>query len=160
MTKRKRYTDKFRAGAIVMLEANGYPDKKGALATVSNHLGVPQATLHRWFHAKNNPAPSEIVTEQRIDFAAALRKEIAAALQDMPNARQDATYRDLVTGTAIMIDKLQLLEGKPTEHIAHDHSGNLTIEDRASRITEILNTARNRRTGSPASDTSTANSIH
>ena len=73
MTKRKRYTDKFRAGAIVMLEANGYPDKKGALATVSNHLSVPQATLHRWFHGKNNPAP-----ELSIDMANQVFESIVA----------------------------------------------------------------------------------
>lgn len=123
MAKRKRYDDKFRASAVIMLEAQGYPNVEGALMKVAEYLNVPHPTLHRWYHEKQNPAPSELVQEKRIDFTQAIRAEIQGVLGDMPNARQDAGYKDLTTALGILIDKLQLLEGKPTainENRNHD----------------------------------------
>jgi hypothetical protein len=35
----------------------------------------------------------------------------------MPDARQDADYRALTTALGIMVDKLQLLTGEPTERV-------------------------------------------
>lgn len=114
MNNRKRYDDKFRASAIIMLEAQGYPNKEGALTSVANHLNVPKPTLYRWFTAKQNPPSYELVTEKRIEFKAVIRKELDSIFKDMPNARQDASYRDLGTVAGILLDKLQLLEGEPT----------------------------------------------
>lgn len=118
MAKRRRYDDEFRASAVVMLESAGYPEGEGALTRIANHLKMPRETLRRWALAKNNPPPPKLVTEKRLDLATLLRREIEAALEDMPDARQDAGYRDLGTVAAILIDKLQLLEGKPTERTA------------------------------------------
>lgn len=115
MKQRPRYTDEFRAGAVVMLEAQGYPRVKGSLQSVSDHLHVPAMTLHRWFHAVQNPPPRKLVKQKTEDFRVLLRREIAAALQAAPEAREFATYKDLITGAAILLDKLQLLEGKPTD---------------------------------------------
>lgn len=55
--KRKRFNDDFRASAVLMLEATGYPEKKGGLTQVSTHLGVPLSTLRGWFTAERNPPP-------------------------------------------------------------------------------------------------------
>jgi transposase-like protein len=113
--KRQRYTDDFRASAVVMLEAQGYPDNPGALTVVASHLHIPHQTLSRWAREAQNPAPPELVQEKRADLKELLRAEIDAALKAMPGVRPDASYRDLVTASGIMIDKLQLLEGNPTE---------------------------------------------
>lgn len=121
MSERKRYDDKFRASAVLMLEAQGYPTKEGAITSVSKHLGVPMATLHRWYHGKQNPPPSDLVSEKRIDFTEAIKKELTGILGDMPNARQDAGYKDLATALGILVDKLQLLENKPTA--INEHRG-------------------------------------
>ena len=43
MAKKRRYNDKFRANAVVILEAAGYP-KSGALSQVSQHF--ERATKH------------------------------------------------------------------------------------------------------------------
>jgi transposase-like protein len=142
VAKRKRYDDKFRASAVVILEAAGYPEVKGALVRVANNLGVPHATLSRWINQKRNPAPPELVQEKKVDLKELLEKEINGILGDMPSARVDASYRDLGVVAGILFDKLQLLKGKPTEII--DDSG-LTDEARVDRITAIFDRARDRR---------------
>lgn len=115
--QRQRYDDKFRASAIVMLEAAGWPDKEGALTQVSKHLGIPLTTLHRWANGESNPAPSDLVSEKRVELSKLLQAEINAALGEMSKARPFATYRDLGTVAAILIDKLQLLNDKPTQNV-------------------------------------------
>jgi AcrR family transcriptional regulator len=97
-----------------MLEAAGYPDMEGALTRVAEHLGVPLSTIHRWFHKKQNPPPSQLVNEKRFDLVEAIKAEIANAFQEMSAARDQASYKDLTTAAAILIDKLQLLSGEPT----------------------------------------------
>ena len=138
--KRKRYDDKFRANAVLLLEAAGYPDTKGALTRVSDNVGVPLATLHRWFRAKNNPPPSELVNEKRPELIDLIRSEIYGVLETMPEERKEADYRTLVTGLGILVDKLQLLEGKATERI-----GLMDEHERTDRIAALLEAARNRR---------------
>ena len=146
--KRRNYDDKFRASAVTMLEAAGYPDRKGALAEVAKACKVQERTLSRWFNGEQNPPPDQMVSEKRADLKEMLRAEIDAALLAMPGARADASYRDMGTVAAILIDKLQLLENKPTERIEHIES--LTPEQRTNRIVELLESARARRDGRAA----------
>ena len=124
-TKRKQYTDAQRADLVVMLESEGYPGKKGALAKVSKYSKVPAPTLHRWFHEKNNPAPSELVNERAFDLRQALQTELESIFGALPASRGIAEYKDLVRGLGIVIDKILLLDGKATQRIA------LTYEDKA-----------------------------
>lgn len=114
MAKRKRYTDKFRSTAVIMLEAQGYPDKKGALTKVANHLKVPARTLSRWFNREQADPPDILVNEKRGDLAALIEGELNKAIHAMDDARPDASYRDLATATGILVDKLQLLTGQAT----------------------------------------------
>lgn len=114
---RRRYDDKFRANAVIMLEAAGYPTRDGALSQVSQNLGVPATTLHGWAREKHNPVPADVRTEKKGEIADLLRAEIQAALGAAENARPDANYRDLMTGIGIMVDKLQLLNNEPTENV-------------------------------------------
>lgn len=133
--KRKRYDDKFRASAVVMLEAAGYPEQKGALSHVADHLRVPAMTLSRWFKQSNNPPPNELVTEKRTDFLANL-KALAWKLSDaIPSKIEDANLQQVGTVLGIVVDKAQLLEGKATERV--DHTG-LTRDERLTRIGELL----------------------
>jgi transposase-like protein len=140
MAKRKRYDDKFRANAVLLLEAAGYPDTKGALTRVANNVGVPAMTISRWYKRANNPPPNEIVNEKRPELIDLIRKEIYKVLDTLPKERDDADYRTLVTGLAILIDKLQLLEGKATERIEL-----MDEQERSSRIADLLGAARARR---------------
>lgn len=116
MGKRPRYDDKFRAGAIALLEAAGWPNTEGAMTRTANHLKIPVRTLSRWANQENNPAPDELVIEKKADLADLLTAEIEAALNAMGTARADASYRDLGTVIGILTDKLQLITGGPTEN--------------------------------------------
>jgi hypothetical protein len=127
-----------------MLEAAGYPGKDGALASTAKHLKVPHQTLRRWFLSEQNPPPSVLVREKRGELSELLRNEVEGIFCQMPNVREEASYRDLGTVAGILIDKLQLITGKPTERSEINDTG-LTDEDRANRITAILDRARERR---------------
>ena len=135
MAKRRHYDDKFRASAVVMLEAAGYPDKKGALAQVAAHCGVPEPTLHRWAREKNNPPPSDVVNEKRGELTDLLRDLAYKLVAAMPDKIGEAGLQQQGTTLGIVIDKLQLLEGKATERV--DHTG-LNRDERIARVAELL----------------------
>ena len=116
MAKRKRYDDKFRATAVVMLEAQGYPNEKGSLERVSKGLGVPGRTLSRWFRAENNPPPDNIVREIKGELTDLIDNELNEIFKAMHAVRPDASYRDLGVVSGILADKKQLLSGSPTEN--------------------------------------------
>lgn len=120
-----------------MLEAAGYPDKKGALMEVSAHLKVPHPTLSRWFRQKNNPPPNELVHEKRAELKDMLAIEIEAIFGAMPSVRPDATYRDLGTVAGILIDKKQLLEGKATERKELTGKDGGAIESKVTLLSEL-----------------------
>lgn len=117
--KRKRYDDKFRASACVMLEAQGYPGMKGALQHVADHLNVPAMTLSRWFKARQNPPPNELVSEKRGDLAdifenLAYKMLAHAGREEVIDAM---TGKDATIAAATATDKMRLLRGLPTEII-------------------------------------------
>lgn len=114
MRQRRRYDDEFRASAVLMLEAAGYPEREGALSQVGGRLKVPLSTLRGWFIGAHNPPPAHLRNEKRLDLVQAIRDELAGIFPAMADRRQDATYRELATATGILVDKLQLLTGQPT----------------------------------------------
>lgn len=145
-----RYDDEFRAMAIVMLEADGYPESKGALVRTAKTLKIPHPTLSRWYRQKSNPPPNKLVQIKKEQIIDLLKGEIHAALHEMVNARPDADYKELATTIGILVDKLQLLEGEPTSRTEVIHE--LSNEERVSRITTIFDDARARRDRRAAGD--------
>ena len=111
----RRYDDEFRASAVLMLEAAGYPEREGGLSQVAGHLDVPLSTLRGWFTGAHNPPPAKVRNQKKIDLREAIREELAGIFPAMAEKRQDATYRELATAAGILIDKDQLLSGQPTE---------------------------------------------
>jgi hypothetical protein len=113
--KHTRYDDKFRASALLILEAAGYPHKKGALTQASKTTGVPLTTLKGWAKHKENPPPTEIRNEKEFELISWIQNEIKAVAGRVEETRQDASYRELMVSLGILIDKNQILTGKPTE---------------------------------------------
>jgi hypothetical protein len=117
MPKRKSYDDKFRASVVVMLEAAGYPNTKGALQRVADHVHVPAMTISRWFKRTNNAPPHELVTEKRGDLADLF--EDAAHLYINHSVKRDVIEetkgKDAIMAAAVAVDKMRLLRGLPTE---------------------------------------------
>jgi len=113
--KRRRYDDKFRTNAVIMLEAAGYPERKGALTRVADHLRVPMSTLRGWANGHNNPPPADLRCEKKADLIEFIKAEIPQIFRELGDARPDANYRDLMVGLGILIDKWQLLSGDATQ---------------------------------------------
>jgi hypothetical protein len=148
MAKRRRYTDEFRASAVLMLEAAGYPGTEGALTRVSSHLGVPHPTLIRWFRGSNNPPPYELVQEKRVDFIQQLQAIKGMVADKIIERIEDYEPRDLTGLLKISAELSQLMDGKPTainEERASDARSKLSdlisrraIADRDSGDTEYI----------------------
>lgn len=121
MTKKRiRYTDKFRASAIVMLEAAGYPQRIGALTEVSRKLNVPLPTLTRWYTRQQSPPPNELVISTRVNMADELE---AIVWKMMHHVKRDDVIdemggRETSQSIGVLIDKMRLLRGLPTEIVA------------------------------------------
>lgn len=130
--KRTPYDDEFRASAVLMLDAAGYPEREGALSHVSGHLGVARSTLRSWHDGTHNPVPANVRHKKSIDLVGAIQSELAGIFPAMEQRRIDASYRELATAAGILIDKIQLLTGKPTwrgEIIDLLQSGAITADD-------------------------------
>lgn len=115
--KRRSYDDKFRAGAVVTLQAAGYPKTPGALSRIAGELGVPARTLSRWFNGENNPPPDNIVTEKKEDMADLFETVALKYLRHAGNEDvvESASARDAMMNAAVAVDKMRLLRGLPTE---------------------------------------------
>lgn len=109
-SKRKTYDDNFRASAVLMLEAQGYPGTVGALTAVAKKLGVPQRTLSRWFNKEQNPPPPELVKEKREALTDRLDQLIELLVGEMMTAAEGAPLNHLATAFGIAVDKKQKLE--------------------------------------------------
>ena len=138
-----RYSDEFRANAVLMLRASGYPERKGALMETAKHLGLSHQLLGGWFRREQNPPPQKTLLEKEIDLVTMLKTEVQRILDNMPLAIPDATYLELGKVLGIIIDKLQLLSGEATERVIYE----LSDSDRSEQITALLNKAREREAG-------------
>ncbi len=118
--KRTRYTDEERANLVVMLEAQGYPEKKGSLAYVARYAKVPESTLRGWFKARRNPPPAIMRDKKREDLADKF-EDIAYVMLDHAGGEdviEEMKGKDAVMSAAIATDKMRLLRGLPTEIVA------------------------------------------
>lgn len=130
MAKRKTYSDKFKAGAIVLLQSEGYPQNAYALQLVADKVKVPGRTLRRWFNGENGQPPVDVVTESKKELADLFETEIRAIMDSLPSVREEASYKDRVMSAAILTDKRQLLTGGPTTRGEHTGAGGGAIEQR------------------------------
>lgn len=112
-----RYSDDYRAGAVLLLQAAGWPHTPGALERTAGHLNIRHQTLLRWATGQQNPPPHRTVQGKRPELAELFRTELAAILEAMNTTRADASYRDLGIVAGILADKLQLLTGNATQSV-------------------------------------------
>jgi hypothetical protein len=144
MSKRKRYSNEDVAGALLILEAAGYPDKHGAMTAAVKATRINDQTLRRWWNRENGQEIQQVVAQKRGDLIDAIRDELWSILDEAETARGAASYRELLTAFGILVDKLQLLTGKATERTEFV-TDEFTDEQRASRIAVIFERARTRR---------------
>jgi transposase-like protein len=121
MTKRvkRTYTDDFRAGCLLQVEAGG------SIKAVARKNKVPRSTLRSWLNRaqalqkqpQGASVPANIYAEKKLDLVALIESELGAIFGDMGHTRQDAGYRELGTVAGILFDKRQLLTGGPTSNV-------------------------------------------
>ena len=97
-----------------MLEADGYPDRKGSLEHVSKHLGVPRSTIQSWFTGSRNPPPPEMRREKKATLLEELVDLLGLTITAAKGTVDEANFREQVVGIGIIVDKIQLLTGQPT----------------------------------------------
>lgn len=137
------YTSDDRAATLAALESNG-----GNLARTSRETGVARDTIKRWRDEESpekNASVNRRMPEARATLSERLREFVDAALTVAPTKLNDANLRDVFTSVGIAIDKLQLLEGKPTS--IDEVRDALSDDDRAARVAALLDRARARRAG-------------
>lgn len=111
MARQEKHTDDERAATLALLASNG-----GNIAKTARGTGLSESTIRNWRDGVG-VAPPELVANKKADLAAMFKAEAEGALGAAKSKRDDANYRDLVTGAAIAADKYQLLSGEATERV-------------------------------------------
>lgn len=117
-----KFSDEYRAGAVVMLQAEGYPSNPFAIGKVYEYLKQKnphptKSTLKNWFMGDSNPPPSNILDDKKEDMVEALKALTWKLLEHAAKAEtiEDMSGQQAITGAGILIDKTRLLLDKPTE---------------------------------------------
>ena len=141
----KRYSDKEKASALALLAANG-----GNVNRTAHEAGIPRKTLEQWAKDRTlHPDVAELRQEKILELSELLENEIRAIFDSMKTKRPEALYSTLGVVAGILIDKKQLLDGKATQR---SEVVNLSDDERAERITSLLERARARRDGDAAEE--------
>lgn len=115
-----QYSDDFKANVVAAVTAAGWPDNPYKLAEVAREYHVPVRTARRWCEGGVGAPPPPKVAESKKDMAGAL--EIIAwriiTHLDNPDIISKLPAKDAATVLGILIDKMRLLRGLPTEIVA------------------------------------------
>lgn len=115
-----KYSDEYRASAIAMLTAEGYPVDATAIKRVYGQLEGDRPnvrTLRYWFQNQHKPAPEKLIQEKKEGLADLFEK---VAEQYVRHAMKEdvvakSTGAGAMTAAAIAVDKMRLLRDLPTE---------------------------------------------
>ena len=116
MAKRKwtDYSDEDKASAVLMLEAAGYPDRKGAMSQVVRELGVPESTLRSWAKNEHGAPPAKVRDRKKGELIESLNEVATKLIEHLGDIADTGDVRETATAAGIVIDKLQLLRGDST----------------------------------------------
>ena len=135
----RKFTEDEIAMFLLQLEVLNYPENEHALSEVVKRKGAPsRPTLRRWWKQKNQPHIDKLVQHKKRDFVEELKNllglHIDAAVEAVKGSED---IRAIDTGIGILVDKLQLLQGEPTERtdrrIIIERTGISTIPEHLAR---------------------------
>jgi hypothetical protein len=126
-----------KAAGLAALEACD-----GNLLLASKQTGIPRITLMDWKQQQERgdtrlQAVEILQPVARGMLADLFEAEAHAALQEASEKRAAANYQQLITGSAICVDKMRLLRDQATAI----HAQQLTDEERLVRLNELMATA-------------------
>ena len=145
MAKRKwtDYSDEDKASAVLMLEAAGYPGRKGAMSQVVRELGVPESTLRSWAKNEHGAPPAKVRERKRGELVESLKDVATKLVEHLGNIADTGDVRETATALGIVVDKLQALtDEQPTQHV----NQRISIEyiDDADIVAEAADVAERR----------------
>lgn len=131
---RKKYSDKGKAKALALLEANS--DLDAPLTATANQLQIPDSTLLDW---KNGRGVSENVRQlaekEKRDLAILFKRAAEKGLADILDSGDRADWK-AATGIATFADKFLLLSNEPTQ-ITENRSDAKLREDALTTLAEV-----------------------
>lgn len=114
----KKIADEDKAIAIIVMQAAGYPDRSGALRRAGKETGISTRTLRRYWLDKDNPIVDNLVTPKKGTIIEKLDSVIHMILDSFDmDTINEAELRERATALGIVIDKMQILTGGPTENV-------------------------------------------
>ncbi len=108
-TKRRRYTRKQQATAIIAAELS-------TVAAAAKAQGIPESTLHYWLE---EPRFAELRAKTREEQAAGFQVITTLAMARLTELVPTMEPRDLITLMGVAADKGQLLSGGATGRTEH-----------------------------------------
>lgn len=146
MARLTTYSDEEVANALAMLRANGQNAKKTAAL-----LGIPRTTIRAWAGRAHSSTGKQMYPKQvKPELLQERSEEIATSLENLAamsvgfavEKMPEASYKDLLIGAGIAIEKVQLLRGRATSR-----NESLVIQLVAGgSLNELANVALNRTT--------------
>ncbi len=110
----RRYSDEEKAQALAALDANG-----GNVKRTAGQLGIPVSTLREWARGRGVVnGVTKIRHQKKGELADELETIAWRVLDALPEKLAEADARALATLLGIVIDKVQLLRGQPTDRTA------------------------------------------
>lgn len=138
--KQRTYTDVEKAEALSTLDLY-----RGNVVLAARAAGVPRTTLAEWAHNRHISKDVPGIRQVKKGVLSERFNDLAELLLDHVHEKlEDATLQQIVTAAGIAVDKSQLLSGNPTSISETTHIDN---RERAKRVNELLDAARERRVG-------------
>ncbi len=137
--KRRTYSDADVAGAVLLLEAAGYPDRRGALLEVSKATNINDETLRTWYTKERRTVDPHIQERKRAEIVDALGELQEKLIRKLSEKLEDnsASLRDIAIAFGIVSDKRALLLGNATQNVQQrlviERKG-LTIDGRTAPL--------------------------
>ena len=131
---KRQYTEDDKATTLAMLSANG-----GNVKRTSRDTGIPITTIRQWRDGKGVSSAVADKSTQKKEQLDSLFERVANAYLQHALSKEviaDTSARDAIIAAATATDKMQLLQGKPTNISKSDHS-EMTDEQLDRRIKEL-----------------------
>jgi hypothetical protein len=123
---------------MAALAANG-----GNISGTARQLGIPEKTLSNWANGKRHPESAQMGEQKKGELSDALEDLAWKLIDALPKKIGKATLSQVATTVGICVDKMLLLREQRTA-IA---GGEMTDDERLSRLHELAERARRRRLG-------------
>lgn len=128
-SKYRKYTDEQKAMALARVLASTKPKMSGKIKEAAKIVDIPENTLRDWvgygLYTGDELAErimAEKVEEARESLSVRMKRELHLVLDQMNVKRKDATYNVLVLAAGILTDKVEKLDGNPTQNIRQEIS--------------------------------------